>query len=67
VDGLELAEQLGDQYQAAACHRAIGDALAQIGGVHVAKPHWQSAVRLYRELRLADAEELAAKMAAAVG
>jgi DNA-binding SARP family transcriptional activator/tetratricopeptide (TPR) repeat protein len=63
LDGLELAEQLGDQYQAAACHRAIGDALEELGGVHVATPHWQSAVRLYRELRLADAEELAAKLA----
>ncbi|MCS7479046.1 BTAD domain-containing putative transcriptional regulator [Umezawaea endophytica] len=63
VDGLELAEELGDQYQAAACHRAIGDALEQIGGIHVATPHWQSAARLYRELRLADAEELTAKLA----
>jgi tetratricopeptide (TPR) repeat protein len=63
VDGLELAEQLGDQYQAAACHRAIGDALEQVGGIHFATPHWQSAVRLYRELRLADAEELATKLA----
>ncbi|MFD9734215.1 BTAD domain-containing putative transcriptional regulator [Umezawaea sp. NPDC059074] len=63
VDGLELAEELGDQYQAAACHRAIGDALEEVVGVHVAAPHWQSAVRLFRELRLADADELVAKLA----
>jgi DNA-binding SARP family transcriptional activator len=61
-DGLLLAEGLGDQYQVALCHRAIGDVLEQLGQVDVAKPHWELALRLYRELGLADAEELGVKL-----
>jgi DNA-binding SARP family transcriptional activator/tetratricopeptide (TPR) repeat protein len=62
VDSLVLAERLGDQYQAALCHRSIGDVLEQLEGVHVAAPHWHSALGLYRELGLADAEELGVKL-----
>ncbi|PRY46534.1 AfsR/SARP family transcriptional regulator [Umezawaea tangerina] len=67
LDGLELAEQLGDQYREALGHRAIGDALEQLGGAHLATPHWHSAALLYRELRLADADELGAKLTPSVG
>ncbi|MFI9815453.1 AfsR/SARP family transcriptional regulator [Saccharothrix variisporea] len=68
--GLELAERLGDRYQEALCHRAIGDVLEQSVGADAATPHWLTALRLYRDLRLADADDLAAKLdpnVAAVG
>ncbi|GLZ30978.1 SARP family transcriptional regulator [Lentzea sp. NBRC 105346] len=65
LDSLAQAEQLGDQYQAALCHRAVGDVLELLGGAHVAAPHWQLALRLYRELGLSDADELAQKLSAA--
>ncbi|MBB5960296.1 DNA-binding SARP family transcriptional activator/tetratricopeptide (TPR) repeat protein [Saccharothrix tamanrassetensis] len=60
--GLALAERLGDRYQEALCRRAIGDVLEQSEGVEAAVPHWLAALHLYRDLRLADADELARKL-----
>lgn len=65
--GLELAEDLGDQYQIALCHRAIGDVLEKLERVDVAAAHWELALRLYRELGLADADELGVKLSALAG
>ncbi|MBP2338948.1 DNA-binding SARP family transcriptional activator [Saccharothrix coeruleofusca] len=60
--GLALAERLGDRYQEALCHRAIGDVLEQQESAEAALPHWVSALRLYRDLRLADADDLARRL-----
>ncbi|QFZ23092.1 AfsR/SARP family transcriptional regulator [Saccharothrix syringae] len=60
--GLALATRLGDRYQEALCHRAIGDVLEQSEGVEAARPHWLAALRLYHDLRLADADDLARKL-----
>jgi DNA-binding SARP family transcriptional activator/Tfp pilus assembly protein PilF len=60
--GLALAARLGDHYQEALCHRAIGDVLEQSEGPTAARPHWQAAHQLYRDLRLADADDLARKL-----
>ncbi|WP_433265051.1 BTAD domain-containing putative transcriptional regulator [Actinosynnema sp. CS-041913] len=60
--GLALAERLGDRYQEALCHRAIGDVLEQSEAVDAAVPHWLTALQLYRDLRLADADELARRL-----
>ncbi|MEU4744273.1 BTAD domain-containing putative transcriptional regulator [Actinosynnema sp. NPDC023658] len=60
--GLALAARLGDRYQEALCHRAIGDVLEQSEGTAAARPHWQAALDLYRDLRLPDADDLAAKL-----
>ncbi len=60
--GLTLAKRLGDRYQEALCHRAIGDVLEQSEGMDSATPHWLAALNLYRDLRLADADDLARKL-----
>ncbi|WP_447009433.1 BTAD domain-containing putative transcriptional regulator [Saccharothrix hoggarensis] len=60
--GLALASRLGDRYQEALCHRSIGDVLEQSEGVTAARPHWLAALRLYRDLRLADADDLARRL-----
>ncbi|MGW4110277.1 BTAD domain-containing putative transcriptional regulator [Actinosynnema sp. NPDC004786] len=60
--GLALAARLGDRYQEALCHRAIGDVLEQSEGPAAARPHWLAALQLYRDLRLADADDLARKL-----
>ncbi|GAA3461469.1 BTAD domain-containing putative transcriptional regulator [Saccharothrix longispora] len=60
--GLALAARLGDRYQEALCHRAIGDVLEQSEGQDAARPHWLAALRLYRDLRLADADDVARKL-----
>ncbi|MEV0680706.1 BTAD domain-containing putative transcriptional regulator [Actinosynnema sp. NPDC050436] len=60
--GLALAERLGDRYQEALCHREIGDVLEQSEGVEAAVPHWLAALNLYRDLRLADADDVARKL-----
>ncbi|WP_367135545.1 BTAD domain-containing putative transcriptional regulator [Saccharothrix sp. HUAS TT1] len=60
--GLALAARLGDRYQEALCHRAIGDVLEQSEGPSAAVPHWLAALHLYRDLRLADADDLARKL-----
>ncbi|MER5267364.1 BTAD domain-containing putative transcriptional regulator [Actinosynnema sp. NPDC002837] len=60
--GLALAARLGDRYQEALCHRAIGDVLEQSEGPAAARPHWLAALHLYRDLRLADADDLARKL-----
>ncbi|MEU5694125.1 BTAD domain-containing putative transcriptional regulator [Actinosynnema sp. NPDC020468] len=66
-EGLALAERLGDRYQEALCHRAIGDVLEQLEGIEVATPHWVAALSLYRNLRLADGDELVRKIDPALG
>ncbi|MEU4448218.1 BTAD domain-containing putative transcriptional regulator [Actinosynnema sp. NPDC050801] len=60
--GLALAARLGDRYQEALCHRAIGDVLEQSEGPPAARPHWLAAYQLYRDLRLPDADDLARKL-----
>ncbi|MBW4716357.1 AfsR/SARP family transcriptional regulator [Saccharothrix obliqua] len=60
--GLALAERLGDRYQEALCHRAIGDVLEQSEGADAAVPHWLAALNLYRDLGLADADDVARKL-----
>ena len=60
--GLALAARLGDRYQEALCHRAIGDVLEQSEGPAAARPHWLAALHLYRDLRLPDADDLARKL-----
>ncbi|MFD0202014.1 MULTISPECIES: AfsR/SARP family transcriptional regulator [Saccharothrix] len=60
--GLALAARLGDRYQEALCHRAIGDVLEQSEGPAAARPHWLAALHLYRDLSLADADDLSRKL-----
>ncbi|MEU4801764.1 BTAD domain-containing putative transcriptional regulator [Actinosynnema sp. NPDC023587] len=60
--GLALAERLGDRYQEALCHREIGDVLERSEGLDAAVPHWLAALHLYRDLRLADADDVARKL-----
>jgi tetratricopeptide (TPR) repeat protein len=64
-EGLALAEQLGDRYQEALCHRAIGDVLEQQGDLEAATVHWCAAQNLYRDLGLPDADDLVAKLTSA--
>jgi DNA-binding SARP family transcriptional activator len=63
-NGLLLAQRLGDRYQEALCHRAVGDVLEQLGPVEEAAPHWLAALQRYADLGLPDADELRVKLAA---
>ncbi|GAA3844851.1 BTAD domain-containing putative transcriptional regulator [Saccharothrix violaceirubra] len=61
-EGLALAERLGDRYQEALCHRGIGDVLERLDDLAGARPHWLAALIRYRDLGLADADDLAGKL-----
>jgi DNA-binding SARP family transcriptional activator/tetratricopeptide (TPR) repeat protein len=62
-NGLVIAQSLGDRFQEALCHSAIGDVLAEIEGAEAAAPHWLAAQQSYTDLGLPDADGLRGKLA----
>jgi DNA-binding SARP family transcriptional activator/Flp pilus assembly protein TadD len=65
TEALDLASQVRELRGMASAHEVIAEAHQAVGEAGQAALHWQEALRVYRDLELPEADDVAAKLAGA--
>jgi DNA-binding SARP family transcriptional activator/tetratricopeptide (TPR) repeat protein len=64
-EALEIATKLRESHSQACAHDGLGDSYRATGDHETAADHWKTALSLYRELSLPEADQVHAKLAIA--
>jgi tetratricopeptide (TPR) repeat protein len=64
VAALAIAEEIGERYEQARAHNGLARCRRAVDDAHLARHHWQHALKLYTEMELPDADQVRADLTA---